>query len=79
MTGSKIEAMRRALSSEALAALLAARDSHQGTVVTSGRPVSRALLAELRIHGAIGERDGLTVIGSLLAGRLQHEAFEAAF
>lgn len=72
---SKIEAMRKALSADARGVLAGARDDHTGTVVQA----SPALLAELRIHGAIGERDGLTILGGGLAGRLKAERMDALF
>ncbi len=76
----KIETMRRVLSPEALAALAGMRGDYPGAVVSNGRiPVRAAVLAELRIHGAIGENDGLTLMGSGLAGRLQAELLDELF
>ncbi len=72
---SKIEAMRKALSADARKALAAAKNDHTGTVVDACPRV----LAELRIHGAIGERDGLTILGGGLAGRLQMEKLDLLF
>lgn len=72
---SKIQQMRTALGAEALAALAGTRGEHAGAIVLA--PVG--VLAELRVHGAIGERDGLTVLGSGLAGRLQAELLDSLF
>lgn len=71
----KIEHMRRALSAEALEALAGARNDYIGTVVEA----TPRVLAELRVHGAIGERDGLTILGGGLAGRLQMEKLDLLF
>ena len=71
----KIEQMRKALSADAREALAVAKSDNIGTVVEAGPSV----LLELRMHGAIGERDGLTILGSGLAGRLQAEKLDLLF
>lgn len=72
----KIQAMRSALSTEALAVLSLAGSDKIGFVVQSG---NESVMTELRKVGVIGERDGLTILGSGLAGRLQEEALNALF
>jgi hypothetical protein len=74
----KIEAMRKALSAEALRALAEAGSPNQGFVPT-GHAVTPEVLAEFRARGVVGLRDGLTMIGSLLAGRLIEELYDARF
>lgn len=74
----KIEAMRAALSETAIRALTLAGSDNQGYVPT-GHVVTPAVMTEFRKAGVVGERDGLTRIGSLLAGKLIHEYEAAAF
>ena len=74
----KIEAMRRSLSTEALRALAEAGSPNQGFVPT-GYAITPAVLAEFRMRGVVGLRDGLSRIGALLAGRLIEELYDAKF
>lgn len=79
----KVEAMRKVLSEQARSFLAEQRGDTIGLTVQADprMPVEdqARVLAELRIHGAIGERDGLTIVGSGLAGRLQAERLDALF
>jgi hypothetical protein len=56
-------------------ALTSGVNTRQGTVVV----VPRALAPAMRDLGLIGENNGLTRQGSILAGRLRDAALEAAF
>lgn len=75
MSTSKIEMMRKALSDRALVCLAGQRFDYPGGVVQG----EASLLAEMRMHGVIGENDGLTLLGSGLAGRVQAELLDALF
>lgn len=74
----KIEAMRAALSETAIEALTLAGSDNQGYVPT-GHVVTEAVKIEFRKAGVVGERDGLTMIGALLAGKLIRAYEDAAF
>jgi hypothetical protein len=74
----KIQAMRDSLSAEAIEALSLAGSPNQGFVPT-GHAVTPAVLAEFRVRGVVGLRDGLSRIGALLAGRLIEELYDARF
>lgn len=74
----KIEAMRAALSETAIEALTLAGSDNQGYVPT-GKWVTPAVMTEFRKTGVVGRRDGLTMIGSLLAGKLINEYEAGAF
>ena len=79
----KIEAMKRALSAEALAELGVQGGEFPGFVVqidpTKDARSTRLLLAELRAHDVIGPNDGLTIIGSGLVAKLKAELLDALF
>lgn len=75
---SKIEAMRAALSETAIEALTLAGSENQGYVPT-GHAVTPAVMVEFRKAGVVGRRDGLSMIGSLLAGKLIGERYADAF
>lgn len=78
----KIEAMRKALSAEALAALATQGGEYPGFVVqinVLGASAQRRVLAELNIHGVTGPNDGLTIMGSGLVGRLKAELLDSLF
>lgn len=72
----KIDAMQLKLSESALERLSLTGRDYIGAVVQID---DEAVMTELRVHGVIGEDDGLTVLGSALAGRLQAQALEAMF
>lgn len=77
---SKIEAMRKALSAEAIDALSGLAGEYPGFVVERPlRACGERVMIELRKVGVVGDNDGLTVIGSGLAGRLRAERLDALF
>ncbi len=73
---SKVLKMKRALSAKAFTDLGHAGVTRIGAVVQLQDASS---LAELRVHGVIGENDGLTLIGSAVAGMAQEFVFDLAF
>lgn len=79
----KIQTMRAELSGVALAALAVQGGDYPGFVVQAPNSMTaasrRLFLAELRARGVIGERDGLTVIGSGLVARLRAELLDSLF
>lgn len=77
----KIEQMRKALSPSTLADLAKQGGEYPGFVVqiNPAQPDKARALAELRVHGVIGENDGLTILGSGLVARLKAELLDALF
>lgn len=75
---SKIQAMRKALSPAALAEVETLGGERVGYVVNL-HPSKAAVMTEFRKVGMLGERDGLTEVGSLLAALMRAEYMDRAF
>lgn len=73
---SKVQAMRKAIGDEAFVALGYAGVTHVGSVVQLG---SLAVMETLRVHGVVGEHDGLTIIGSGVAMQAQAHVEDLLF
>lgn len=73
---SKVLEMKRAISAKAFVDLGHAGVTHVGQVVVLA---DAQVLAELRIHGVIGNEDGLTLLGSALAGMAQEFVYDLSF
>lgn len=73
---SKVAMMRKALSADALEVLGLAGSSTIGHVIQSDRP---GVMVEFRKCGVVGRNDGLTIVGSALAGIVQAEVMDALF
>ncbi len=72
----KVQAMRAAIGAEAFNALGFTRSSRIGAVV---QLQSLAVMRTLRVHGVIGENDGLTIVGSALAAQAQAAVEDSLF
>lgn len=72
----KVLKMKRALSAEAFITLGYAGVTKIGSVVSLA---DGEVLAELRVHGVIGENDGLTIIGSGVAAMAQEFVYDLVF
>jgi hypothetical protein len=73
---SKVQAMRAAIGDEAFRALGFAGVVRVGAVVVLA---DEATMDVLRVHGVIGKRDGLTLVGSILAEMARGAVEDAMF
>ncbi len=72
----RIRAMRRAIGETAFRALGLAGVTHAGAVVVLS---DEAVMTALRVHGVVGSNDGLTILGSGLAGMAQEAMYAEMF
>jgi hypothetical protein len=73
---SKVLKMKREISAKAFVDLGHSGVTHAGTVVVLA---DGDVMTELRRAGVIGKNDGLTILGSALAGMAQEFVFDLAF